>query len=136
MSPLVHDFLANAQAAGCTTHLGSGVELRHLPTVRAAFALADTGSVVFAPTPQQRRADWLDAESLVVLVPPDRILPGLDELFAAVREGMPSALAIVTGPSRTADIEQTLVVGVHGPRELHVVVLEGEASNLRVDSPS
>jgi L-lactate dehydrogenase complex protein LldG len=129
LSALVHDFLASAEAAGCTTHLGAGVELRDLPTVRAAFALADTGSVVFAPSPEQGRADWLDAETLVALVPADRILPGLDELFAAVRERMPSALAIVTGPSRTADIEQTLVVGVHGPRELHVVVLEGEPPN-------
>ena len=123
MSELVDGFLANAEAAGCRTHLGPGSDLAGLPTVRATFALADTGSVVFAASAEQGRVDWLDAETLVALVPTDRIVPGLDELFAAVRERMPSALTIVTGPSRTADIEQTLVVGVHGPRELHVVVL-------------
>ena len=58
----------------------------------------------------------------VSLLPEDRILPGLEELFEAVGSSLPSALAIVTGPSRSADIEQRLVVGVHGPREVHVVL--------------
>ncbi len=53
----------------------------------------------------------------------ESILPGLAELFAAVGDDLPSALAIVTGPSRSADIEQSLTVGVHGPGEVHVVLL-------------
>jgi len=44
----------------------------------------------------------------------------MESLFALLRSDMPSAVAIVSGPSRTADIEQTLVVGVHGPREVRV----------------
>ena len=47
---------------------------------------------------------------------------GLEELFAAVGDDLPSSLAIVTGPSRSADIEQKLTVGVHGPGEVHVVI--------------
>jgi L-lactate dehydrogenase complex protein LldG len=53
----------------------------------------------------------------------ERILPGLAELFTAVGSALPSALAIITGPSRSADIEQRLVVGVHGPREVHIVLV-------------
>ena len=52
----------------------------------------------------------------------ERILPGLEELFAALGPELPSALAIVTGPSRSADIEQSLTIGVHGPAEVHVVL--------------
>jgi L-lactate utilization protein LutC len=60
----------------------------------------------------------------VSLLAADRIRPGLAELFAAVGDRLPSALAIVTGPSRSTDIEQTLAVGVHGPGEVHVVIEE------------
>ena len=58
----------------------------------------------------------------VTLVSEDVILAGLEELFAAVGDDLPSSLAIVTGPSRSADIEQKLTVGVHGPGEVHVVI--------------
>ena len=50
-------------------------------------------------------------------------LYGLAELFEAIGSNLPSALAIVTGPSRSADIEQKLTVGVHGPGEVHVVLI-------------
>ena len=59
----------------------------------------------------------------VSLLRQDLILSGLDELFAVLGGDLPSALAIVTGPSRSADIEQSLTVGVHGPGEEHVVLL-------------
>jgi L-lactate dehydrogenase complex protein LldG len=112
-------FLRRAEEAGCLIGQHDGA-----PVVRALYGIAETGSVVFAPGPDQPRAAWLDAEVLVVELATERILADLEALFAALAGDPPSALAIVTGPSRTADIEQTLVVGVHGPRELHVVLTE------------
>jgi L-lactate dehydrogenase complex protein LldG len=120
---LVEQFAANAQAAGFHVHRGVAPELPGAGVSHAAYGLADTGSVVLMASPQEPRARHLLPEVHVSLLPEDRILPGLDELFAAVGANLPSALAIVAGPSRSADIEQRLVVGVHGPAEVHVVLL-------------
>ena len=123
---LVDRFAANAEAAGFHVHRGAAPELPGAGVSRAAYGLADTGSVVLAASPEEPRSRHLLPEIHVSLLPEDRILPGLDELFAAVAPKLPSALAVITGPSRSADIEQRLVVGVHGPAEVHVVLLPPE----------
>jgi L-lactate dehydrogenase complex protein LldG len=91
---------------------------------RAEYGLADTGSVVLAAGPDEPRARSLLPPVHVAILDAERILPGLPELFAALDGELPSALAIVTGPSRSADIEQKLVIGVHGPGEVHIIVSE------------
>jgi len=53
------------------------------------------------------------------------IREGLDLLNAKYKKGIPSFITLATGPSRTADIEKTLVVGVHGPKEVYVFLVEG-----------
>jgi L-lactate utilization protein LutC len=60
----------------------------------------------------------------IAVVPRERILTGLDELFTLLPDpsGSTSSMVLITGPSRTADIEQILVRGVHGPGEIHVVI--------------
>jgi L-lactate dehydrogenase complex protein LldG len=120
---LVEAFVANAQAAGCHVHRGAAPELEGAGVSTALYGLADTGSVVLAASPEEPRANSLLPDVHVTLLREDRILPGLEELFAALGAELPSALAIVTGPSRSADIEQRLAVGVHGPREVHVVLI-------------
>ena len=123
VSSLVDDFVANAEAVGCHVHRGAAPELEGAGVSRALYGLADTGSVVLAASPDEPRANSLLPDVHVTLLEESRILPGLDELFAALGDDLPSALAIVTGPSRSADIEQKLAVGVHGPGEVHVVLL-------------
>ena len=66
----------------------------------------------------------------LAIVRPQDIVDTLDDIFLLrrldyVRNGgdMGSYLNFISGPSRTADIEQTLVVGVHGPKEVHLIIL-------------
>jgi L-lactate dehydrogenase complex protein LldG len=118
----IDEFVRNAEAAGFHVHRGEAPRLEGAGVSRALYGLADTGSVVLASSPDEPRANSLLPEVHVSLLAEDRILPGLAELFEAVGGELPSALAIVTGPSRSGDIEQQLVVGVHGPGEVHVVL--------------
>lgn len=120
---LVDEFAGNAEIAGFTVHRGVAPQIEGAGVSEALYGLADTGSVVLAASPGEPRARSLLPAVHISLVRESRILPGLDELFAAVGGRLPSALAIVTGPSRSADIEQRLTVGVHGPGEVHVVLL-------------
>lgn len=123
MSDLVETFVANAGAAGFHVHRGEAPELEGAEVSEAAYGLAATGSVVLAASVEEPRARSLLPDVHVSLLRADRILRGLPELFEALGTELPSALAIVTGPSRSADIEQTLTIGVHGPGEVHVVLL-------------
>jgi L-lactate dehydrogenase complex protein LldG len=123
MRGLVDEFVRNAEAAGFHVHRGQAPELPGAETSQAFYGLADTGSVVLASGPEEPRARSLLPEVHVSLLAEERILPDLEALFAALGRDLPSALAIVTGPSRSADIEQSLTVGVHGPGEVHVVLL-------------
>ncbi|HLB04312.1 MAG TPA: LUD domain-containing protein [Gaiellaceae bacterium] len=120
---LVEDFVRNAEAAGYRVHRGAAPEIEDAEVSQALYGLADTGSVVLGASPDEPRARSLLPEVHVSLLREDRILPGLAELFEAIGSNLPSALAIVTGPSRSADIEQKLTVGVHGPGEVHVVLI-------------
>lgn len=120
---MVERFVANLKRNGFHLHYHVALHLEGATTSEALYGLADPGSVVLAASPGEPRARSLLAEVHVSLVREDRILPGLDELFAALGAELPSALAIVSGPSRSADIEQRLALGVHGPGEEHVVIL-------------
>ncbi len=96
----------------------------------AQWGIAETGSLVLVSDAERHRLVSLVPPVHVALLEAAAILPTLGDALAAARggPGEPSlagrAITIVTGPSRTADIELTLVVGVHGPRELHVLLLD------------
>ena len=90
----------------------------------AEYGLADTGTLVVMSSSEARLASLLPPVHIAV-IESTRILSGLDELL--IREARPgdrtASMVLITGPSRTADIEQILVRGVHGPGELYVVIL-------------
>lgn len=91
----------------------------------ADYALADTGTLVLLASREEARMISLLPPVHLAVVPKERILTGLDELFTVLPRPSEatSSMVLITGPSRTADIEQILVRGVHGPGEIHVVVL-------------
>ncbi len=91
----------------------------------ADYALADTGSVVLFSSPEEARMVSLLPPAHIAVVERGRLLTGLDELFSIVPQpaDLSSSMVLITGPSRTADIEQILVRGVHGPGEIHAVIV-------------
>jgi L-lactate dehydrogenase complex protein LldG len=101
-----------------------------LGVTAADFCLADTATVVLRTRPGQARSVSLLPSIHVAVLPADRLVADLAELYALLRwdehqwaEGLSTCLTLITGPSKTADIEATLVHGAHGPRELHLIVV-------------
>ena len=89
------------------------------------YAVADIGSLALRASGSQSRLASVLPPIHVAIVTPDRIVGSLSELLPLLNstDGLSSAVSLVTGPSRTADIETIRTVGIHGPVELHVVIL-------------
>ena len=93
------------------------------------YAIAETGSCVLLARTGVSRVVALLPPVHVAVVERGQVLPSLDELFTLRRrghiEGRPLGyMNIVTGPSRSADIEQTIVKGVHGPGNVHMLLVD------------
>jgi L-lactate dehydrogenase complex protein LldG len=86
-------------------------------------AIAETGSIVCASSGGKAVQASLLPSQHVAIVPRDRIFATLDDFFAGQAAAPPTNLTIITGPSRTADIELNLVIGVHGPERLDIIVV-------------
>jgi L-lactate dehydrogenase complex protein LldG len=128
---LVEQFEASARAAGFEVHRGidpaqlvAGRPEDEVGVSQAAYGLADTGSVVLLAGPDSPRGRSLLPPVHISVLSAGDLLPGLPDLFRELGTNLPSEVAIVTGPSRSADIEQTLTIGVHGPGEVHVVLVD------------
>ena len=92
----------------------------------ADYVLADTGTLVMLSSPEEARLISLLPPVHLAIFPSRRILTGLDELLTVLPNPaqQTSSMVLITGPSRTADIEQILVRGVHGPGEVHAVITD------------
>jgi L-lactate dehydrogenase complex protein LldG len=114
---------------------GAGLRIEARPTegadrlgVTGCFcAVAETGTLVFTTGAATPTASMLLPDTHVCVVRADQIVSGLEEAFARVRAvhgNLPRAVNFVSGPSRTGDIEQTIVLGAHGPFRVHIMLLE------------
>jgi L-lactate dehydrogenase complex protein LldG len=89
-------------------------------------AIAETGTLVFTSGATTPTASVLLPDTHIAVVDAGRVVSGMEEAFALVRAtfgGMPRAVNMISGPSRTGDIEQTIVLGAHGPFRVHLLLL-------------
>jgi L-lactate dehydrogenase complex protein LldG len=99
----------------------------------ALLGVASSGSILAAAGPSSSRLASLLPPAHLAILPVERLVPGFEELFAALGDHLETASSavLITGPSRTADIEMVLVRGVHGPRHVHVLLVEDARSAQR-----
>lgn len=93
----------------------------------ADWGIAETGTLVIDSSREAVRLATMISEIHVAVLPVSRIRASADELepeLTAMTGRPGSYLAFITGASRTADIERVLAIGVHGPLELHVLIME------------
>ena len=92
--------------------------------------LAQTGSILVSDALTQTRAAYALPDILLVFAKTQQIVSGLKGALQLVKEryktGMPSQLTFITGPSRCSDIEQTLVIGASGIRQVAVFLVDEE----------
>ena len=98
-------------------------------SITGAFAgIAETGTLVMTSGPEHPVTLNLLPDTHVVVLREADIVGGYEDVWARLRErygknGMPRTVNTITGPSRTGDIEQTIELGAHGPRRMHIVVV-------------
>ncbi|MEM7414125.1 MAG: lactate utilization protein [Gemmatimonadota bacterium] len=95
----------------------------------ASAAIAETGSIALSSR-DGRRVQLLPPTH-VVLVESDSIAPTLVDAMSRWRDDLPAAIGLHSGPSKSADIGQVMVQGVHGPGRLIAVVIDGRSSPAR-----
>jgi L-lactate dehydrogenase complex protein LldG len=113
---------------------GAGLDIEVRPTlgddrlgITGTFcAIAETGTLVVLAGADTPTATTLLPDTNVAVVRADRIVSGMEEAFSLVRRergAVPRAMNLISGPSRTGDVEQTIVLGAHGPFRVHILVV-------------
>ncbi|MCJ8237534.1 LutC/YkgG family protein [Peteryoungia algae] len=126
---------ADARLANLPWHATGALEIKHgasdgndLVAVSHAFGgIAETGTLCVLSGPDNPvTLNFLPDHHIVVVQATD-IVGDMESLWANLRaaqgDTMPRTVNMITGPSRSADIEQTLLLGAHGPRALHIVIV-------------
>lgn len=88
------------------------------------YALTDTGSLVTDQTAIDQRLVSTLSSIHIAIIGTDRILDGKPAVFKKINPGNSKYIAFITGPSRTADIERVLTIGVHGPKRLVIIFVD------------
>lgn len=91
----------------------------------ALAAVAETGTVVIPSDPQSPTTLNFLPDNHIAVIPTGALETHLEDVWQTLRDAdaMPRAVNFISGPSKTADVEQTLQLGAHGPRRLHVIMV-------------
>jgi L-lactate dehydrogenase complex protein LldG len=113
---------------------GAGLDIEVRPTVGddrlgitgCLCAIAETGTLVVTSSKDTPTATTLLPDTHIAVLRAGDIVSGMEEAFDRVRAAhgsLPRAINMISGPSRTGDIEQTIVLGAHGPYRVHVLLV-------------
>jgi L-lactate dehydrogenase complex protein LldG len=116
---------------------GAPVESDQVSVTSAPAAVAETGTLAMYSGPDHPATLNFIPETHVVVLPAGRVVKSYEDVWDSIRAQasdpesgrggqLPRTVNFVTGPSRSGDIEQTLLLGAHGPRRLHIVIVDGE----------
>jgi L-lactate dehydrogenase complex protein LldG len=113
-------------AAGVEIAVREARESDFVGITGAFCAIAETGTLMTLSGPRTPAAVSLLPETLIAVVRASRVVRGMEEawqLLRGVNSPMPRAVNFISGPSRSADIEQTVALGAHGPYRVHILVV-------------
>ena len=113
---------------------GAGLDIEARPTLGddrlgitgTYCAIAETGTLVVLTGADTPTATTLLPDTHIAVLGADRVVSGMEEVFALIRKERgqtPRAINLISGPSRTGDVEQTIVLGAHGPFRVHILVV-------------
>ena len=96
--------------------------------VRGELGVAENGAVWVHESSLRHRALWFIVQHLVFVLDAHALLDNMHQAYERLSFGAPGFGVFISGPSKTADIEQSLVIGAHGPRSLTVLLVEGRGA--------
>ena len=114
------------QDSGVAVEFRPPVNLDLVGITSCFCAVAETGTLMMLSGAQTFASASLLPETHIAIVPVDRIVGSIEDAFTlakAERGELPRATNFISGPSRTGDIEQTIVLGAHGPYRVHVIIV-------------
>ena len=114
-------------AQGIVLHARAPGGAEKLGITGAYCAIAETGTLVLVSGPRTPAATSLLPDTHIAVLPISCLCCAMEEAFDLLRKrdgGLSRAVNFISGPSRTADIEQTVVLGAHGPYRVHIILLQ------------
>lgn len=124
------DYLKNLLTQGNVPFLSQADNLHEIEVgiTQCEFLIARLGSIMVSSMQQCGRRMFVYPPVHIVFAYTSQLVPDLKQAMTEIKkkyeDGLPSMISLITGPSRTADIEKTLVMGAHGPKEIYVFLVE------------